>query len=1027
MESQPDGSFARAVDKAQHGLGRLADYPAARHTIEAARHALGLQRDDASSIEEVLKDEDRFITYARAAKGLPPPQTADARDHVGLAFSGGGIRSATFNLGVLQGLAKNGLLRHVDYLSTVSGGGYIGSWLVAWIKRLAERDRTHAGDAKSALDGVQALLTPDQPNPDDPALEPIRYLRRFSNYLTPTPSFFSVDTWSMAAIWFRNTLLNLAIVVCLIAVVLLPARFAGLWLLTWRTVTVSDLGGAWRGMAPEAVVSLLALLVASVVIAGNIRGVTRRARLMARKAIGHPVETYEPRTFTQRAVQWFVIAPATIGAAAVAVWMYRVPAFFEDRWSAEVTLFTSVGLAVITCFGGFPRGFAERQANSPDPNLAWRTIGVIFGLLFSALGGFVTAAMLYGVTEAFGALPVDWRAWAVVSFGTPSVLAVAALGVALQVGLIGRDVPDASREWLGRLRAWSIIYSGLWAGVFAASIFGPWLVYSLGAWATAAGGTWFLTTIAGFYFGSSERTGTTGEVKTVRNQCEETVAMVAPYVFLVGVFVVVAWGIHELVSPAIRTDLRHPAGTAVTLPGAPSAVALTVGTPERAPYTRFEARRHTYADDLARANSGTWMGFDHLGDIDVDNLGTLLLIALCAGGILAWRVDINEFSMHHFYKNRLVRCYLGASRRRRQPDPFTLFDNGDDFPLASICSGGEEAAARTVYCGPYPIFNAALNLSGGDSLAWQERQSASYAFTPLYSGFEKTLVDRETGGAPDAARHAYRPTATCGYVTGISAGTAMAVSGAAASPNSGYHTSTAVAFLLTILNARLGWWLGNPALKRYYKKSTPKIGLPYLLVELFGLANVRRKYVNLSDGGHFENLGIYELVRRRCTYIIACDGEQDSKMAFGGLAGVIRKCRTDFGVEIDINVDRLRLNPDRLSAAHCVLGTIQYPRQGGPPHEGYLLYVKSSLTGNEDPDVLEYRSRNPAFPHESTADQWFDESQFESYRRLGLHAAESAFDGVEGIDGPAGTYAGQKRTFFKNLELRHHPPGKTAQ
>jgi hypothetical protein len=246
----------------------------------------------------------------------------------------------------------------------------------------------------------------------------------------------------------------------------------------------------------------------------------------------------------------------------------------------------------------------------------------------------------------------------------------------------------------------------------------------------------------------------------------------------------------------------------------------------------------------------------------------------------------------------------------------------------------------------------------------------------------------------------------------------MAISGAAASPNSGYHTSTAVAFFLTVLNARLGWWLGNPALQQQYKRSSPTFGLSYLLVELFGLANTRRRYVNLSDGGHFDNLGVYELVRRRCNYIIACDGEQDPDMTFGGLAGVIRKCRTDFGAEIEINVDQLRLNAERLSPAHCVVGTITYDNG----HQGCFVYLKSSLTGNEEPDVLEYRSRSKLFPHQSTGDQWFDESQFESYRKLGLHVAESAFGGLDTLSRrPQGRYDQRKSAFFDDVRLRHHP------
>ena len=240
----------------------------------------------------------------------------------------------------------------------------------------------------------------------------------------------------------------------------------------------------------------------------------------------------------------------------------------------------------------------------------------------------------------------------------------------------------------------------------------------------------------------------------------------------------------------------------------------------------------------------------------------------------------------------------------------------------------------------------------------------------------------------------------------------MAISGAAANPNSGYQTSGPMAFLLTVFDARLGWWLGNPRWNSASKYPGPFFALKYLFLELLGQTTGRTKFVNLSDGGHFDNLGLYELVRRRCRYIIIGDGEQDGDLTFGSLGGAIRKCRADFGVEIDINPNPIRVT-NGFSTAHCVVGTIQYPEQEtgfvapfcgscedtrpaqpGENSRGWFLYLKSSLTGDEPTDVIEYRSRYAKFPHESTADQFFSESQFESYRRLGLHVLRDAFEGV---------------------------------
>jgi hypothetical protein len=253
------------------------------------------------------------------------------------------------------------------------------------------------------------------------------------------------------------------------------------------------------------------------------------------------------------------------------------------------------------------------------------------------------------------------------------------------------------------------------------------------------------------------------------------------------------------------------------------------------------------------------------------------------------------------------------------------------------------------------------------------------------------------------APHAYRPTEVSAYPNGACIGTGMAISGAAANPNMGYHTSPAVSFLMTIFNVRLGWWLGNPRHKRSYADSSPRNGLLYLLDELRGEAGDKGEFINLSDGGHFENLGIYELVRRRCKYIFACDGEQDGNLTFSGLGNAIRKCRVDLGVEIDIVLDRILRDPEKseLGAAHCVVGDITHP----DGFKARLIYLKASLSGDEPADVREYKARAKQFPHQSTADQWFDESQFESYRRLGYHLVERALKpAAEGLD--LGTDAG---------------------
>jgi hypothetical protein len=190
-------------------------------------------------------------------------------------------------------------------------------------------------------------------------------------------------------------------------------------------------------------------------------------------------------------------------------------------------------------------------------------------------------------------------------------------------------------------------------------------------------------------------------------------------------------------------------------------------------------------------------------------------------------------------------------------------------------------------------------------------------------------------------------------------------------------------------------WVGGLAIRDVAiggRRPAPKYGLTYLLGELFGATDDTGEYVYLSDGGHFENLGLYELVKRRCRFIIASDVDADKDLSFGDLASAIRKCRSDMGIDIKIKTDRLIASgTPPFSKWHCTIADILYQQSDPAATENWiLLYIKASLTADESADILNYKSLYPEFPHQSTADQWFTESQFESYRVLGEHVIASA-------------------------------------
>jgi hypothetical protein len=175
----------------------------------------------------------------------------------------------------------------------------------------------------------------------------------------------------------------------------------------------------------------------------------------------------------------------------------------------------------------------------------------------------------------------------------------------------------------------------------------------------------------------------------------------------------------------------------------------------------------------------------------------------------------------------------------------------------------------------------------------------------------------------------------------------------------------------------------------------------YFLAELFGLLSDQFKSVYLTDGGHIENLGIYELLRRRCRVIIAVDAEADRQMAFGSFNTLERYALIDLGVRIDLpwqQITNESLNTgkeidekgdaEKHHGPHCAIGEIRYPSG----RKGILIYIKASLTGDENDYIFDYKKRYDDFPHETTLDQMFTEEQFEAYRALGFHAAFGLFN-----------------------------------
>jgi hypothetical protein len=196
-----------------------------------------------------------------------------------------------------------------------------------------------------------------------------------------------------------------------------------------------------------------------------------------------------------------------------------------------------------------------------------------------------------------------------------------------------------------------------------------------------------------------------------------------------------------------------------------------------------------------------------------------------------------------------------------------------------------------------------------------------------------------------------------------------------------------------MFNVRLGWWLGNPgaAGKKTYTKDNPNSTVALLAREMLGETNDTYSWVYLSDGGHFENLGLYEMVLRRCRYIVISDGGCDPKFTFEDLGNAIRKIRIDLGVPIEFNEMPMRTRDEDSPWNYVAVGSIRYDAVDGQRAKiGKLVYLKPGYYRDESlpKDVMNYAKEFRDFPHETTADQWFSESQFESYRTLGRHVID---------------------------------------
>ena len=388
----------------------------------------------------------------------------------------------------------------------------------------------------------------------------------------------------------------------------------------------------------------------------------------------------------------------------------------------------------------------------------------------------------------------------------------------------------------------------------------------------------------------------------------------------------------------------------------------------------------------------------------VEHPGRTDLLLLAAGLLAAFLIlyhvaDLTSWSLHPFYKRRLCTAYA-LKRIRPSDDPRTDHRAGlrheerqgiaieRDFDnLVSLSDTALDDWPALVVC-------AAANVSDPGATA-PGRRVTSFTFSahtiggPLVGAMKTTEFEHAFDGVGRASHGDRRR-------RDLTLPAAVAMSGAAISPSSGKTGSRALTFLMTLANMRLGVWVPNPrwvagaadAEKKRYRRPRPW----YLLQELLGRNRLDARYLYVSDGGHYENLGIVELLRRGCTQIYCFDASGGP--TFAALGDAVALARSELGVEIHIDPARVISSGVPLRAQENVLRT-RFTYAGG--EEGVLIYARNVVCDASPWDVKAHQLKDPRFPNDSTMDQLYTDQKFESYRVLGERAGSRAIELMDDV------------------------------
>ncbi len=893
----------------------------------------------------------------------------------GLCISGGGIRSATLGLGMMQALMKNNLFRLFDYMSTVSGGGYIGSCLSSMLSNEYQevnkfektnpnaKEVTDAITAKERAEGIR-MVRYDKFKPeklgvdadDSPFVghrglagkeytrskysafeklslnvrDQLHHFRRNGEYLTPDKGLFSWDVMRLvgtlfAGVWHHFLLFFLFLIIVISGYYLIFQFISG-------------------GEYP------------SVIFNGN------SDQYPITAIVTYWIEEVMKKPVTEifKTLSYYIVLP--IGLIIIGfifeVWMvYKVEdqvKVIKNDLEREKAGEKTEADEDIQRFAGSD---LERHFSSP-------MIGKLFlPGLFLAPTISIILALIFQIFDIWNFSSRDGY-WLL--FVLPFTL-----NLGMVLGALFA-IPVRDRRWkfgYGR------IFRSFYSGIQGASFYGLLISILIPIGILTLFSTFFdrrliiaLITVGVNYKIASYFIGKSGMMNKIAK------VLLKPLLYL-SILLFVAMSFSAIFSLMMELELTVPA----------SARGVFLG----------EAYVNLYA------------------------LYILLTAAICFI-MLGYLSNSNKLSMHYFYRYRLTEAFLKTDAmierpmsdgHRQQGTPLVNVRNHDNLRLYQTGDIGEGKNVKHI--APYHIIIGAINLSGSNDLMRRRMKSEHFLFTRNYIGSKSTGYVKSKEFAKGEVKLA----------------TAMTISGAAVSSQMGGMTFAAQAFFMTLFNLRTGYWLDNPWF--YSEENAPRHPSKvhrlflrmgewihkdwtfwpyYLFQELMGKVSARERRVNVSDGGFTgDNLGLIPLLQRRCNRIVVCDFEEDGGYQFGSLNHAIRMANVELDVQIEINLDPLlpkivEGQNYSLSEKSVVLGRISYPKtERYAATEGLLIYLKSSVSKRnveeaikeenfEDIPVsaLNFLKAHPDFPHQSTADQFFDIAQFEAHRTMGKHIGMEA-------------------------------------